>query len=385
MVGMADPVRPGVDALIADFHRAGIGTVIITGDQSPTAFAIGKELNLSRGEQLEIVDSTHLADMPPDVLRALCERVHVFSRVSPAHKLQIVQSLQRAGRVVAMTGDGINDGPALKAADIGIAMGQGAEVAREVAGVVLLDDNIETMLPCIVEGRTVYDDIRKAVHFITATNMSEILVMLGGVTFAGGQLLNPRQLLWINLLTDVFPELALAVEPPEEGVLSRAPRDPAAPIVSRQDYVRLGLQSSVMTAATLASYAAGVARYGPGAQSSTMAFLTLTAVQLLHTLSARSETHTIFDRDMLPANGYVPLAIATGFGVELVSSFVPWLRTLLGTAPVGPADVAICGGLAVSSLCANELAKIAWRSARPALPPAATAEPPIQQQQDAYE
>jgi Ca2+-transporting ATPase len=385
LIGITDPPRAGLKDLVAAFRHAGIRTIMITGDQSQTAYAIGRELDLAGGAPLVMIDSTHLDAVAPQLLRGLVQRVHVFSRVNPSHKLQIVRALQSAGLVVAMTGDGINDGPALKAADIGIAMGQGAEVAREVAGVVLLDDNIETMLPCIVEGRTVYDDIRKAVHFITATNMSEILVMLGGVTFAGGQLLNPRQLLWINLLTDVFPELALAVEPPEEGVLSRAPRDPAAPIVSRQDYVRLGLQSSVMTAATLASYAAGVARYGPGAQSSTMAFLTLTAVQLLHTLSARSETHTIFDRDMLPANGYVPLAIATGFGVELVSSFVPWLRTLLGTAPVGPADVAICGGLAVSSLCANELAKIAWRSARPALPPAATAEPPIQQQQDAYE
>jgi Ca2+-transporting ATPase len=373
MVGIMDPPRAGLRELVAALRQAGIRTIMITGDQSPTAYAIGRELDLADGAPLVMIDSTHLEALDPGLLRGLVQRVHIFSRVNPAHKLQIVRALQSAGIVVAMTGDGINDGPALKAADIGIAMGQGAEVAREVADVVLLDDNIETMLPGVVQGRTIHDDIRKAVHFITATNMSEIMVMLGGVALGFGQLLNPRQLLWINLLTDVFPELALAVEPPERDVLARPPRDPAAPIVSRADYTRLGTQSSVMTMATLASYAMGAARYGPGAQASTMAFLTLTSVQLLHTISARSETHTIFDRDSLPANQYVPLAIAGGFGIELVSSFVPWLRALLGTAPVGLADLAVCGGLTLASLFAGEAIKFAWR---PELPPASEIEPP---------
>jgi Ca2+-transporting ATPase len=385
MVGIMDPPRAGLKDLVSALRSAGIRTIMITGDQSPTAYAIGRELDLAGGAPLVMIDSTHLDTLEPELLRGLVQRVHVFSRVNPSHKLQIVRALQSAGLVVAMTGDGINDGPALKAADIGIAMGQGAEVAREVAGVVLLDDNIEAMLPGVVEGRTIYDDIRKAVHFITATNMSEILVMLGGVSLGVGQMLNPRQLLWINLLTDVFPELALAVEPPEDGVLARPPRDPAAPIVSREDYWRLGAQSSVMTAATLASYAIGALRYGVGAQASTMAFLTLTSVQLLHTITARSQTHTIFDHDSLPANGYVPVAVAAGFGIELVSSFVPWLRALLGTAPVGPTDLAVCGGLSLSSLCVNEAAKLTTRPQQPALPARVAQEPATQYQAVAYE
>jgi ATPase, P-type (transporting), HAD superfamily, subfamily IC len=182
LVGMADPIRNGVKELIGEFHRAGIDTVMITGDQSPTAYAIGKELNLSRGEQLEILDSTHLANIDQDVMKAMCERVHVFSRVSPAHKLQIVQTLQKAGKIVAMTGDGINDGPALKAANIGIAMGHtGTDVAREVADIVIEDDNLETMIIAISHGRTIYNNIRKSVHFLLSTNLSEIMVMFTGI------------------------------------------------------------------------------------------------------------------------------------------------------------------------------------------------------------
>jgi len=214
LIGMTDPVRPGVQGVIGDLHQAGIDTVMITGDQSVTAYAIGKELRLSRGngEQLEILDSTHLTGIEPEVMTALASRVHVFARVSPSHKLQIVQALQRSGKVVAMTGDGINDGPALKAADIGIAMGNtGTDVAREVADVVLEDDHLETMVIAISQGRTIYNNIRKSVHFLLATNLSEIMVMFTALSTGLGQPLNAMQLLWINLLSDVAPGLALAI------------------------------------------------------------------------------------------------------------------------------------------------------------------------------
>jgi P-type Ca2+ transporter type 2C len=188
---MTDPVRQGVKEVIDGFHGAGIDTVMITGDQSPTAYAIGKELALSRNGYLEILDSTHLANLDPELMKALAEKVHVFARVSPAHKLQIVQALQRAGKVVAMTGDGINDGPALKAADIGIAMGNtGTDVAREVADVVLEDDNLETMIVAISQGRTIYTNIRKSVHFLLSTNLSEIMVMFTAIAAGLGQPLN---------------------------------------------------------------------------------------------------------------------------------------------------------------------------------------------------
>jgi Ca2+-transporting ATPase len=355
MVGMADPVRPGVDALIADFHRAGIGTVMITGDQSPTAFAIGKELNLSRGEQLEIVDSTHLADMPPDVLRALCERVHVFSRVSPAHKLQIVQSLQRAGRVVAMTGDGINDGPALKSADVGVAMGNtGTDVAREVADVVLEDDNLQTMVVAISQGRTIYNNIRKSIHYLLSTNMSEIIVMFAGISLGLGQPLSAMQLLWINLVSDIFPGLALALEPPEPDVLDQPPRDPAEPIVQPSDFKRILFESSVLSAGSLAALGYGIARYGRGPQANTVGFLSLTCGQLLHALSCRSKRHSIFERDGLPPNPWLTGALAGSFALQGLAMLVPGVRGLLGIGPVGLIDCAVIGASAAVPLLVNE-------------------------------
>ncbi len=208
--GMADPVRAGVADLIGEFHRAGIETVMITGDQSPTAFAIGRALRLSGNDHLDVLESTHLDAVDPQVLAALAQRTHVFARVSPAHKLKIVEALQRAGKVVAMTGDGINDGPALKAADIGIAMGHtGTDVARTVADVVLEDDNLETLVVAVSQGRTIYNNIRKSVRFLLATNLSEIAVMFGAIGLGPGQPLAPMQLLWINLVTDIFPALGL--------------------------------------------------------------------------------------------------------------------------------------------------------------------------------
>jgi P-type Ca2+ transporter type 2C len=176
LVALADPIREGMQEVIRGFHRAGIDTLMITGDQSSTALAIGNQLHLSRNGPLRILDSTHLANVDMEVLKGLAERVQVFARVSPAHKLQIVRALQRADKVVAMTGDGINDSPALKAADIGIAMGTGGtEVAREVAAIVLEDDRLETMLVAVSQGRTIYANIRKSVHYLLSTNFSEVV------------------------------------------------------------------------------------------------------------------------------------------------------------------------------------------------------------------
>ncbi|HEY9847011.1 MAG TPA: HAD-IC family P-type ATPase, partial [Candidatus Caenarcaniphilales bacterium] len=199
LIGMADPIRNGVPALIPGFHQAGINTVMITGDQSPTAYAIAKQLQLSRDPQLEILDSMALVNLDPEALKALCDKVDVFARISPANKLQIVQALQAAGKVVAMTGDGINDAPALKAANVGVAMGHsGTDVAREVADIVLQDDKLETMIVAISQGRTIYNNIRKSVHFLLATNFSEIIVMTIAIALGLGEPLNAIQLLWLN-------------------------------------------------------------------------------------------------------------------------------------------------------------------------------------------
>ncbi|MBZ0158466.1 MAG: cation-transporting P-type ATPase [Alphaproteobacteria bacterium] len=366
LIGMTDPLRKGVKKLIGSLHKAGIATVMITGDQSPTAYAIGKELNLSNGMPLEILDSTHLNTLEPGIMKALCERVHVFSRVSPSHKLQIVQALQGAGKVVAMTGDGINDGPALKAADIGIAMGHtGTDVAREVADMILAEDNLETMIVAVSHGRTIYNNIRKSVHFLLATNLSEIMVMFAAIAGGAGEPLNAMQLLWINLISDIFPGLALALEPPEPDVLSRPPRDPSQPIIQTSDFKRIALESGVLSASTLGAYGYGLLRYGPGPRAGTLAFMSLTSCQLLHALSCRSEEPGVFipggkdsrSHPSLPPNRYLNAALTGSFILQGLTLAVPGLRKLLGIGPIGVLDGIVAGGSALVSLTVNEMTK----------------------------
>lgn len=358
LVGMADPLRQGVGELISRFHRAGIETVMITGDQVPTAFAIGRELRLSAGEPLEIFESSVLGEMDPELLAAHARRVRVFARVSPAQKLQIVRAYQRGGRVVAMTGDGINDGPALKAADIGVAMGcTGTDVAREVADIVLEGDDLATMMAAVGEGRTIYANIQKSIRFLLATNMSEIMVMFVTVAAGGGQLLTPIQLLWINLLSDIFPGLALSLEAPEADILERAPRDPCAPIVGNPDLKRTAFEAGVITAGALGAYGYGVARYGMGARAGSVGFLSLVSAQLLHTLSCRSEKPVLFAERRLPPNRYVSLALGGSFLLQLVALAVPGLRGFLGLSPLTLLDGAVVGGSALIPLLVNEASK----------------------------
>ncbi len=358
MVGMADPIRPGVGEAIRAFHRAGIETVMITGDQSPTAYAIGQELDLSQGGPLEILDATHLAEIEPEVLRALVKRAQVFARVSPSHKLGIVQALQGAGKVVAMTGDGINDGPALKAADVGIAMGRtGTDIAREVADVVLEEDNLDTLIIAIRDGRTIYINIRKSVHFFLATNLSEIMLTFVAMAVGLGSPLTAAQLLWINLISDIFPGLALAMEAPEPDILDRPPRDPARPIFTGSDYKRMAFESGAITTGALGAYGYGLMRYGLGAQTSTLAFHSLTTGQLLHAISCRSDTHGIFSPGKLPPNRYLTLALGGSLAVQFLTAAVPGLRSLLGLAPVGLLDGLVISGSALLPLVVNEATK----------------------------
>ncbi|NJO57609.1 MAG: methionine adenosyltransferase domain-containing protein [Richelia sp. RM2_1_2] len=263
LTGMADPIREGVADLMEQFHQARIDTVMITGDQSPTAYAIAKELHLNRNSKLEILDSSDLAQLGSEKLQALCEQVDVFARVSPADKLQIVQALQAKGKIVAMTGDGINDTPALKAANVGIAMGSGkADVVREVADVVIEDDRLETMINAVSRGRTIYSNIRKSVHFLLSTNLSEIIVTTAATALGLGEPLNTMQLLWLNLVSDIFPGLALAMEAPEPEVLNRPPRNPDQPIIKRSDFERIAVESGVISVSALSAYSYGLFKYG---------------------------------------------------------------------------------------------------------------------------
>jgi Ca2+-transporting ATPase len=356
LAGMTDPARDGIPELIAQFHSAGVDTIMITGDQSATAYAVGHHIGISRGEQIQVLDSSALQELEEGVLESLARTVHIFARVSPADKLNIVRALQQGGRIVAMTGDGVNDGPALKAADVGIALGAaGSNVAREVADIVLAQDDLQTLITAIREGRTIYDDITKAVRFIFATNMSEVIFTVVASVFGAAEALTPMQLLWINLVSDIAPELALAVQPPDAEVLARPPRPPGKPFFSSSDLWRISAYGVVISTGSLAAYIYGL-RSGGGARASTLGFLTLTGTQLLHTLSARSDSHSIFDRQHLATNKYIPMAMLGGMGLTLLTQFTP-ARSLLGSAPLAGADWLVVLACAVAPFIAIELQK----------------------------
>ncbi len=358
LVGMTDPCRDGMRELMHEFHRAGIATVMITGDQSATAYAVARELGLGGDGRIEILDSTDLENLDPDVLSGLAQRAHVFARVSPSHKLQIVQALQRAGKVVAMTGDGINDSPALKAANIGIAMGHGGtDVARDVADVVLADDDPKSIATAIGEGRTIYANVRKSLRFLLATNMSEILVMFGGTAAGLGQPLTPMQLLWINFMSDVFPALALALEPPDGDVMKARPRDPEEAILRAGDLERIALEGTMIAAPSLGVLAYGSLRYGPGERAGSMAFLSLITAQMLHALTCRSDRYGLFRNGRPPTNRPLRWALAGSLAVQVLAVALPPLRRLLGLAPLSLADGVVTGAAALLPFLVNEAAK----------------------------
>jgi Ca2+-transporting ATPase len=359
LAGMADPMREGMDTLIAQFHRAGISTVMITGDQAATAQAIGKQLGLSGDRPLQVLESSKLEDVEPELLAGLVKNVHVFARVSPAHKLRIVQAFQDAGRVVAMTGDGINDGPALKAADIGVAMGaSGTNVARDVSDVVLEDDNLHTMAIAVSQGRTIYNNIRKMIHFMVSTNLTEIEVMLAAIATGMGQPMNSMQLLWINLVTDIFPGLALSMEPAEKDIMVVPPRNSNEVILGGKDLKHMAIESGIIGIGTMAAYAYGLKRYGPGAAASTLAFNTLTLNELAHAYSSRSEHRHVFSNNShFPPNPHLNKAILGMAGLQAIVSIVPGFRQIMGTAPMGIFDLLVIAGGVLGPLAVNEALK----------------------------
>jgi Ca2+-transporting ATPase len=360
LIGMTDPIRAGVADLIKVFHRAGVNTVMITGDQSTTAYAVASQLNLAGNDQLRILDSAELTSLDPVALQALARKVHVYSRVSPAHKLKIVQALQSAGQTVAMTGDGINDGPALKTANLGIALGQtGTDVAREVADIILEEDNLEILIKALQEGRTTYGNIQKSVHFFLSTNLTEIQVMFAAMALGIGFPLNVMQLLWINIISDIFPGLALSREKPPADLMEAPPRGKGEALFSSQDFKQMLVESSIITTGSMAAYGYGLLRYGAGGKAASLAFQSLTIGQLLHAFSCRSNHKSIFDRQHLPANPALTWAVGGSLVLQILTMIVPGLRNFLGVTPLSMVDAAVISTSALMPFFANEARKLA--------------------------
>lgn len=356
LAGLSDPVRPGIAESIERFRAAGIRTVMLTGDQFGTAAAVAREIGLDC--ERPIVDAGAL---PEDAI-ALRERVdHAsgFARSSPAMKLQIIRALQASGHVVAMTGDGINDGPALKTADVGVAMGaSGTDFAQAMSDLVLQGDHPDGLLTAIGEGRTSYLNVKKAVRYLVATNVSELALMGGAMAVGLPDPLDPLALLWTNLITDVSPAIALGLEPPEPDILQRPPFPRTKELLTAADWKSVAVDGGMLAAASLAAFVYGVGRYGPTPRAKTLAFMTLTSAQLLYALGARSESPLgLAGKGRLRKNPWLSRTVAASLGLQAATVLLPPLRALLRTTPIGPIDAAVVAGCAVAPMLGRELIK----------------------------
>jgi P-type Ca2+ transporter type 2C len=340
LVGLRDPPAPGVKQTIRLLRDAGIRTVMITGDQPHTAEAVARQLGmLDQGDHVLTGSALAAAGDPPH--RMLLTSAKAYSRVTPDQKLQIVSAYQAAGEVVAMLGDGVNDAAALKKADVGVAMGlSGTDFAKEVAAIVLQDDRFSTIGVAVEEGRIIYDNIRKFVFYLFSCNLAEVLVLIAAGVLGMPVPFTPLQILWLNMVTDTFPALALALEPADAGVMRRPPRDPGAVILSRPFLGRVAFYGLLMAFSSLAAFAIGLHLEGDSARATTIAFMTLALAQTFHLGNARSDQHVI-NRARFSSNPYALGAVVLVVALQLLAVEVPPLARLLGTVPLRGADWAI--------------------------------------------
>jgi Ca2+-transporting ATPase len=385
-VGMIDPPRPEVKDAVAVAKRAHIRTVMITGDHPATAEAIARELEIFE-PGARLVTGGELRNMGDGELDAIVEQVRVFARVDPEHKLRIVEALQGKGHIVAMTGDGINDAPALKTANIGVAMGiTGTDVSKEAADMVLTDDNFASIVKAIEEGRGIFDNIRKYLVYLLSSNAGELLTMFAGVMFAGllglvsadiGLFLPllAAQLLWINLITDGPPALALGIDPKDPDVMERAPRARGSGVLTTEDWVRLGLIGMVMMVGTIAVldayYPGGLFTLfatgtGPNATDETyartMAFTTLMMFQLFNVYNCRSTWRSAFDGFF--ENKWLLIAVAFSLFTHVLVIYVPFLQTAFHTVALSGFDWLVATVIAATLLIGMEVAKLVLRIER---------------------
>lgn len=364
MFGIVDPPRPEAVQAIADCHRAGIRVKMITGDHVGTATAIARELGIvPAGGDVQALTGADLEAMTQEQLRSRVREVAVFARTSPEHKIRIVRALQSHGEVVAMTGDGVNDAPALTRADVGIAMGiKGTEATKEAAEIVLADDNFATIERAVEEGRRIYDNIAKSVVFLLPTNGAQSLVILVAVLFGLALPLSPVQILWVNLVTAVTLSLALAYEPAEPGVMSRPPRAPGGSVISARALRHVVIVSLLIGGATLAVFFIERARGTDYAVSQTTAVTMLALGQLAYLFNCRFLGESSLTLRVLRGNRVVWIATGALLVLQLVFTYAPFMHSWFHSAPIGPREWGLTLGFAILVFLLAEAMKAVTRA-----------------------
>lgn len=363
--GMIDPIRPEVKAAIAECREAGIRPVMITGDHKDTAVAIAKELGIIT-DASQAITGAELDDISDEAFAERVKDYSVYARVQPEHKVRIVKAWRALGKVTAMTGDGVNDAPSIKNADIGVGMGiTGTDVTKNVADMVLADDNFATIVSAVEEGRRIYDNIRKAIQFLLASNLAEVLSVFAA-SLLGFTILNPVHLLWINLITDCFPALALGMERGEADAMKRPPRDSKDGIFSNGVGAGVAIQGFFIALLTFVSYfvghfmEAGKWEITESPDGMTMAFLTLSLVELFHAFNMRSRERSVFT--IKKQNGWLWGSLLLAFVLTSAVIFVPAFATAFGFETISLNEFAVALALAVAIIPLVELEKLIARA-----------------------
>jgi magnesium-transporting ATPase (P-type) len=362
LTGIVDPPRPEAITAIATCHTAGIKVTMITGDHAGTATAISREMGIFNEATEAAVTGAELEAATDEELRVIVDRTETFARTSPEHKLRLVKALQANGEVVAMTGDGVNDAPALKRADVGVAMGiKGTEATKEAADIVLADDNFATIEHAVEEGRRINDNLHKSVLFLLPTNGAQSLVVLVAVLFGLAQPLEPVQILWVNMITAVTLSLALAYEPAEPDIMRRPPRAPNAPLVSLKYLPRLAMASVLIAAATLATFTLARAWGADASVAQTWAVNTLALGQAAYLFNSRFLRESSLRREAIGGNPMALAVVGILLVLQVAFTYLPVLNRWFGSAPVGAAGWLVPLGFAVVIFLAMEFGKALFR------------------------